>query len=115
MKELAFDREDPTCCRLFFANRDSKDVMCYREIEQFRKDADGRIVIEYFLSSPSSQVEDFEFTRGRISQEVLSRSVGSDLMDGEAMLMVCGPPGMVESVKAWAALNKIAENRLVIF
>lgn len=105
LKELT-RKGDPTRVFLMFGNRTVDDIVCYDELEAFA--AEEKVNIKYWLAQPP---QDWKGEKGYITPDYLDVNVAKE----DSLLLVCGPPGLVNSVKNWAEKSKYPPNRLVVF
>lgn len=105
LKELSRDGDQTKAC-LMFGNRTVDDIMCREELKEFAKT--GRVDIRYWLAKPP---QNWDGEKGYITLDHLDAIVQKE----NSLLLVCGPPGMVNSVKSWVEKTGYDHNRFVVF
>lgn len=109
IQEVAQDKEDGTEMTMFYANKTVQDILLWDELEEAAKTCQN-LRIDYCLSQePSSQ---WTGARGYLTEELLCGYVGDKTKS--TMVLVCGPPGMVDVVKKWSESN-YEPSRVVYF
>ena len=101
IKQVLNDENDTTKLHLLFANRTEADILCRDELDNFSKNSNGQLKINYILSQPSEEwKKDVRKLTGRMSFEVFMKTLPK-FRDGKAddtIICICGPPAMIEEV-----------------
>ncbi|CRL26056.1 NADH:cytochrome b5 reductase (CBR) [Penicillium camemberti] len=84
---------DKTKINLVFGVNTEKDLLVREELESFKTRFPGRFDYVYTVSHPEGQSDDFR--KGYVTEELLRDVVKAD---GDAMVFVCGPPAMEDSL-----------------
>lgn len=117
IQEIAEQATDNTKVTLFYGNRSKQDILCHDELETLSSTntPSGNIDIKYFLSREIPS--DWNYSIGRIDSNVMSDHIPipSNRNASRNMLLVCGPDGMVRSVRDWANANGWNDDDVVYF
>ncbi|KAH3670377.1 hypothetical protein OGAPHI_000892 [Ogataea philodendri] len=108
------DPEDRTSVRLFFGNRTLDDILLKQELDELAQKHPEQFKVDYALSDMRNIPQDWRGLTGRLSYDLLDSYV-SNWSTGEYMLLVCGPPGMNNSVESWCKERNIDKQYVVYF
>jgi cytochrome-b5 reductase len=100
---------DSTRVSLIFANVTEQDILLRQELETLQEQH-GRLRIFFTLDKPP---QDWRFGSGFVSAEMMQQHLPA--ADQDVMLLVCGPPPMVDSVKRLASSLGFASDRVYAF
>jgi nitrate reductase (NAD(P)H) len=96
LRAILADREDPTSCVILDGNRTEADILCKAELDTMLQGNEHRCRIHYVLSQPGPG---WTGGRGRIDRDLVAKEVGPcTSMEGEDLVLVCGPKPLEESV-----------------
>lgn len=80
---------------LVFANVEEKDILLRTELDQLAKTYPDRFKVHYVLDKPPSK---WDGSSGRVNSEIIKANLPSASEGEKALIMVCGPAGMVAHV-----------------
>ncbi|KAI1635414.1 nitrate reductase [Biscogniauxia mediterranea] len=97
LRAVMSDPEDPTVCLVLDGNRVEEDILCKEEIDQMVAGNEHRCRLLYTLSRPGPS---WTGLAGRMGRELFEKEVGPRRhANGAELVLVCGPPGLEESVR----------------
>lgn len=98
LRAVMRDPDDETRCVVLDGNRTEGDILCRAEMDALASgpSAGGRCRIVHTLSSPG---EGWEGGRGFMGAELFEREAGPPGPERDGMVLVCGPPGLCNSVR----------------
>ena len=112
LRAILDDRKDTeTKVYVISANKAEQDILCREELESLVLKHGSRLSSYYVLSSTETLTPEWTQGRGRINEEMLRRYLppppcqsfqdgeNHDEVDESKMILSCGPPGMIESLK----------------
>ncbi|KAK1236734.1 hypothetical protein PQX77_000090 [Marasmius sp. AFHP31] len=111
LRAVMQDKEDPTTCTLLDGNRLVEDILLKEDLDRFQRENEDRCEILYTLTQGP---EDWQGSRGRIAGPLLEKHCHKGKA-GDTMVLVCGPPSFVESVKSWLLGSGWAQEDLLFF
>jgi nitrate reductase (NAD(P)H) len=103
------DRQDPTTCVVLDSNRLEEDTLCRDGLDALVAEGHGKGKLIYTLTKGGVQ---WQGLRGRINIELIEEHCRPS---ADALVLVCGPEGMVESLKAVLKENGWKDDQVVIF
>lgn len=95
MKAIARDPSDKTRVTLLYGNVLEEDILLKQELDDLIKQRPDQFKITYLLDKPER--DDWEGGVGYVTLDLMKESFPS--AEEDVQLLVCGPPGMVSSVK----------------
>ncbi len=95
LRAVLKDPEDETKCLVLDGNRLEQDILCREEMDALVKGNEERCRLLYSLSKPG---DDWKGPKGRIGKELLQREVGTCKMEGQDLVLICGPEALEKSV-----------------
>lgn len=108
LKEVRSNKDDKTEVILLNGNRNEDDILCREELDSFHCD---NVQIHHSLSGKCPK--DWKHERGRYDLGRMDAKFGPERQG--RMLLVCGPPGMVDSVKQYAEKHNWSQEDVVYF
>ncbi|KAL4948916.1 hypothetical protein BDW69DRAFT_188823 [Aspergillus filifer] len=94
IRAICEDERDTTSLSLIYANRNEEDILLRSELERFARRYPKQFRIYYVLENTP---EGWEGSRGFVNKKILEERLPASASD--TMIMLCGPPGMVNAVK----------------
>jgi nitrate reductase (NAD(P)H) len=96
------------------SNKSEEDILCREEIESYLQKQGSQYRVHHALTRSNSPDLEWSGSTGRISEKLLSEYMPS--VSAEALVLTCGPDGMVETVKRCLTNNGWdIEKSLVVF
>lgn len=108
-REIMHDRQDSTTCVLLDCNRLEEDTLCQESLDALALEGQGKGTVFYTLTKGG---EMWKGLRGRINKELIEEHFPHH---EEAVALLCGPEGMVESVRGALRENGWRTEQVVIF
>jgi nitrate reductase (NAD(P)H) len=115
ISEIVDHEEDNTKMRFFFGNRTEEDILCAKDLEEFAARKNANLQIDLALSDYHTIRKDWPGLQGRLSKLLWTQYIEEQKQNGEFMVMVCGPPGMVNGVKKFVEETGLDPDRVVYF
>lgn len=115
IKEIVDNEEDNTKLKLFYGNRKPEDILCRKDLDGFVKLKNSNLTIDHCLSDFHSVPKDWNGLTGRLNKLLWNQYIQEQKQLGEFLVMVCGPPGMVEGVKSLVKETGFDSTRVVYF
>lgn len=115
IKEIVDSEEDNTKMKLFYGNRKPEDILCFKDLEEFVATKNSNLVVEHCLSDFHSVPKDWDGLTGRLNKLLWNQYIEEQEKIGAFMVLVCGPPGMVEGVKTLVKETGFDPLRVVYF
>ena len=91
------DHGDGPECLVLDGNRVQEDILCRKELDELVERSKGRCKVLYTLSRPEAS---WRGLKGRLGRALFEREVGGPPVEGDAMVLVCGPEPMEKATKA---------------
>ncbi|KAF7185392.1 Nitrate reductase [NAD(P)H] [Pseudocercospora fuligena] len=92
---VCLTQSDPTELRVIDANKTEEDILLRKELEEYEKMSNGKLKITHVLSDSS---EKWEGKKGLVDKELMEECLfDPDNEKGENVMLLCGPPGMIEN------------------
>ncbi|KAJ6595825.1 hypothetical protein DFH09DRAFT_1135714 [Mycena vulgaris] len=108
-RAVMHDRRDPTTCTLLDCNRLEEDMLLRESLDVLASEGQGRGKLIYMLTKAN---EKWKGLRGRIDRELINEYCPYST---ETVVLVCGPDGMVESVRVSLKENGWRSEQVVFF
>ena len=121
LRSIIHDPSDNTQLYLISANKTEYDILCREEIDDLHALHSCRLRVFYVLSSTDSLTSAWKQGRGRMTESMIQDYLpappcAGDDIGGGKMILSCGPPGMIEALKAGLAnCGWDIERDLVVF
>ncbi|ODV70877.1 nitrate reductase [Cyberlindnera jadinii NRRL Y-1542] len=110
--EIVSQEKDNTKMKMFYANRALGDILCYEDLEGFKKFTNANLEIDYCLSETP---EGWKGLTGYLNKELWDQYIEEQKKNGEFMVLVCGPPGMVGAIEKLVKESDLDPSRVVYF
>lgn len=110
--EIVSQDEDSTKMRMFYANRTVNDILCHDDLREFSERRNANLRIDYCVSQAD---EGWDGLTGRLTIDMWNNYIEEQKQIGDFMVLVCGPPGMVSSVKKFVSDTGFDASRVVYF
>lgn len=107
--EISSDKEDKTKVTMFYGNRFEEDILCRDDLDAFKQSCHD-LSVDHCLSGTK-----WSGFIGRFNREHWDRYIAEHSAHGDFLIMVCGPPGMVDTVKALAKEDGVDSSKIVYF
>ncbi|KAH3902776.1 probable NADH-cytochrome b5 reductase 1 [Saccharomycodes ludwigii] len=100
LKSISHNSRDNTKVTLIYGNVSESDILLKNEIDEIiNSGKNGQFKVYYMLDkAPEKNPESWEGGIGYITKEIMEEHLPKATDDG-VQLLVCGPPGLVSSVK----------------
>ncbi len=102
--------------RLLYSNKTGKDVLLRQELEELADKHPDRFHMCHVITTPSPDDDRFREDRvlfGRVNRRMAEEFLFPPALDSAAL--VCGPPGMMETVMAALEKTGFTQNALLEF
>lgn len=96
IKAIAADPTDETKVTLIYGNQTEEDMLLKAELDNIAASRPNQFKVHYMLDRPPTA--GWNGGVGYITQDIMKQHLPNPTEDG-IQLLVCGPPGMVSSVK----------------
>ncbi|KAJ7485300.1 hypothetical protein FB451DRAFT_52602 [Mycena latifolia] len=103
------DRQDPTMCIVLDCNRLEEDTLCRESLDALALEGQGRGKVVYTLTMGG---EKWKGLKGRINRELIDEQCP---YSAETVVLVCGPEGMVESIRGSLKETGWRNEQVVLF
>ncbi|KDR71730.1 hypothetical protein GALMADRAFT_74808, partial [Galerina marginata CBS 339.88] len=97
LRAIVSDPSSMTKVWVLDVNRDFEDILCKEEIDRLARENEKTVKLHYSLTGREVP-EDWEYSRGRITDEMLKAHMPSP--GGNKLVCICGPSAMEQKVKA---------------
>ncbi|KAG6072282.1 hypothetical protein E4U30_007304 [Claviceps sp. LM220 group G6] len=97
VRAVARDTDDLTQCLLLDGNRGEEDILCRRQLDEMVSRAPQKVRLVHCLSQPPPS---WQGRIGRINQDLIAAEAGRKRSGTEDLVLLCGPPSMVSSVRS---------------
>lgn len=94
IRAICEDPTDDTHVTLLYGNKTEKDILLRSKLDGFASRYPQNFQVNYVLSDPP---ENWRSGKGRVTKEMVEEKFPRPSKDTKALL--CGPPGLVESMK----------------
>ncbi|KAB5572345.1 hypothetical protein GE09DRAFT_664745 [Coniochaeta sp. 2T2.1] len=95
LRAVVKDEGDETKCLVLDGNRVEEDILCKEELDGLARANGAKCEVVYTLTRPG---EGWKGLRGRMDRALFESRVGAPPKDGDALVLVCGPETMENSV-----------------
>ncbi|OZJ03815.1 hypothetical protein BZG36_03815 [Bifiguratus adelaidae] len=99
LREVCRNEDDPTQVVLLNGNRYVADILLRSELDTFAITRNDRVKVWHALSG--CVPPNWSQGRGRLNASHLEHYFGTSPSSSKRILLVCGPPGMLDMVKTW--------------
>ena len=89
---VALDPKDKTELRVLYANKTESDILLREELDRYSKIDEERVCVTHILSHASDK---WDGLKGHIDEESIKKTLFPPSKD-ESLVLVCGPPGMIQ-------------------
>lgn len=108
LRSIIHDTSDTTQLYFISANKTEHDILCREEIDDLLALHPHRLRVYYVLSSVESVTSGWAHGLGRVTEKVMRSHLPApptalDGREGGKMILSCGPPGMIDSLKTGLA------------
>jgi len=115
IKEIVDHEEDNTKIKLFYGNRKQEDILCKKDLENFMAIRNSNLTVDHCLSDFHNVPKDWDGLTGRMNKLLWKQYIEEQAAIGDFMVLVCGPPGMVEGVKSIVKETSFDPSKVVYF
>ncbi|CCH42867.1 nitrate reductase (NADPH) [Wickerhamomyces ciferrii] len=115
IKEIVDQEEDNTKMKMFYGNRKEEDILCRKDLEDFIATKNSNLIVDHCLSDFHNVPKNWDGLTGRLNKLLWNQYIEEQKSYGEFLVLVCGPPGMVEGVKKLVAETGFDASRVVYF
>ncbi|NXC69022.1 NB5R3 reductase, partial [Anhinga anhinga] len=91
IRAIMKDKDDPTICRLLFANQTEKDILLRSELEEIQVQNPDRFKCWYTLDRAP---ESWDYSQGFVNQEMIRDHLPP--AQDDVLILMCGPPPMIQ-------------------
>jgi nitrate reductase (NAD(P)H) len=95
LRAVLKDKQDPTYCFVLNGNRMEEDILCKAELDDMAVTNKNKCEVLYTLSRPRPA---WRGRKGRMDRQLFEYRVGGPPSRGDALVLICGPESMEESV-----------------
>nr|AAF28059.1 nitrate reductase [Wickerhamomyces anomalus] len=115
IKEIVDNEQDNTKMKLFYGNRKPEDILCLQDLDDFVATKNSNLSVVHCLSDYRGIPNEWEGLTGRMNKLLWNQYIEEQNKIGDFLVLVCGPPGMVEGVKTIVKETGFDPSRVVYF
>jgi nitrate reductase (NAD(P)H) len=109
LRAIMQDDEDQTQCVVLNGNRLIEDILCKEDLDKYEVHPSKKCKMLHTLTQAP---ETWQGLRGRISHDLVREHIE---MNGDTMILICGPPAMEKTIKSCLEADKWPESDIVLF
>jgi len=94
IRAICEDPTDTTKVTLLYGNNTEADILLREQLDGFAEKYPENFKVHYVLSKPS---DDWKYGKGYVTKELVEKEFPAPSEESKALL--CGPPGLVNSMK----------------
>ncbi|PVU95894.1 hypothetical protein BB561_001528 [Smittium simulii] len=95
INKITENSDDHTKVNLLFANNAEEDILLKDHLDSIEKKYPGKLKVHYVLSKPS---QGWTGETGFVNADMIKKYLPSSSLGEDAMVFVCGPPGMMNAM-----------------
>ncbi|PVU95861.1 hypothetical protein BB561_001520 [Smittium simulii] len=95
INKITDNSDDHTKVNLLFANTTEEDILLKDHLDSIQREYPGKLKVHYVLSKPP---QGWTGETGYMNADMIKKYLPSSSLGEDAMVFVCGPPGMMNAM-----------------
>ncbi|PVU95860.1 hypothetical protein BB561_001521 [Smittium simulii] len=95
INKITENSDDHTKVNMLFANTTEEDILLKDHLDSIQREYPGKLKVHYVLSKPP---QGWTGETGYVNADMIKKYLPSSSLGEDAMVFVCGPPGMMNAM-----------------